>query len=168
MASPYSLQVGSAITARIRANNIAGWGSYSSESRSVARVQGGPSTPTTPYANAPSGGSVTIGWGSAVQGQSTEVYWDGNSGQMQMLIVIPTGQSSYTIQNISRDFSFKIRYINECGPGVFSRPVSVAFAKPPGQVGTVTTALVDCSVRVNWLAPVSDSNVQNYTTQVQA
>jgi hypothetical protein len=78
---------------------------------------------------------------------------------MQRLVVIPTGQSSYTISNISRDFSFKIRYINECGPGPFSRSVPVEFSKPPGQVSTVTTALVDCSVRINWQAPVSDSSI---------
>jgi hypothetical protein len=147
---------------------VSGPGAWSPDSLSpTARVQGGPTTPTTPYAGQPSGTGVTIGWGGASLGESTEVYWDGNGGGMQMLIVVPAGQSSYTISNASRDFSFKIRYINQCGPGVFSRAVSVAFSKPPGQVQSVTTSQVDCSVAINWMAPVSDSRVQSYTTQVQ-
>jgi len=86
---------------------------------------------------------------------------------MTSLIVVPAGQNSYTISNVSTDFAFKIRYINECGPGAFSNQVRVGFVKPPGQVSPVTTSLVDCSVRFNWVAPFSDSAVQSYTTQVQ-
>ena len=174
--SPFNLQAGDGITARVSAKTQKGWAMTSEPNTTGAKIMSVPAQMPMPAMVAEKGSDITLSWEKQPKARVYELQWDQGNQDGDFVKIVETGFPSRTyskmptIYQADNQYRFRVLAKNGCGWGPPSEPLIVQKSTVPAETAPPVISQQACALNIEWEAPASDGGdaIKGYKIEVRA